>query len=68
MVTQDGLTYPVWDFNNVDIGAANQGKTIEFWLDVAGVGTRAIRWVHASDGTPPPEWQQKPTRGCSDTP
>jgi hypothetical protein len=69
MLTQDGLTYPVWDFNNVDIGAANQGKTIEFWLDVAGVGTRAIRWVYArGDATPPPEWQQRPTRGCSDAP
>jgi hypothetical protein len=68
MVTQDGLTYPVWDFNNVDITAASQGKTIEFWLDVAGVGTRAIRWVHAqpAEGTPPPpEWQQRPTIGCS---
>jgi hypothetical protein len=68
MLTQEGLTYPIWDFNTVDIAAANQGKTIEFWLDVDGVGTRATRWVYTAEGEPPPEWQQTPTRSCSDTP
>jgi hypothetical protein len=68
MLTQDGLTYPVWDFNNVDIAAARQGKTIEFWLDVAGVGTHAARWVHTAEGEPPPQWQHKPTRSCTDVP
>jgi hypothetical protein len=46
--TQDGRTYPVWEFYNVDISATLQGKTIDFWLDVAGVTTRATRWTYRS--------------------
>ena len=43
MVTANGLTYAVWDFNGVDISAALQGKSIDFWLDVDGVATHATR-------------------------
>jgi hypothetical protein len=50
MVNANGLTYPVWDFNGVDISAALQGKSIDFWLDVDGVATHATRvTLHQSD-------------------
>jgi hypothetical protein len=53
MVSAQGLTYPVWDFNNVDISATAQGKSIDFWLDVDGVVTHAVPWTHTSP-TPSP--------------
>jgi hypothetical protein len=67
MVSDSGLTYPVWDFNGVDISATNQGKSIDFWMDVNGVTTNAARWTYASsDETAwPPLWQQKPTASCA---
>jgi hypothetical protein len=48
MVNQDGLRYPVWDFNNVDISASIQGKSIDFWLDVDGVATHATPWTYTT--------------------
>ena len=45
IVVQDGLTYPVWDFNNVDITASLPARAIEFWVDVDGIATRATRWA-----------------------
>jgi hypothetical protein len=66
-VVQDGLSYPVWDFNAVDISAATQGKTIDFWLDVNGVTTTATRWTYAAGDTWPPFWQQRPTSSCAAT-
>jgi hypothetical protein len=66
LLTQDGLTYPVWDFNSVDISAAaSQGKTIDFWLDVNGVSTRATRWTYNATQDWPPFWQQRPTTSCA---
>ena len=54
MQTEDGLTYPVWDFNNVDIAASLQGKSIDFWLDVNGIATHATRWTYSTPPPPPP--------------
>jgi hypothetical protein len=67
LVNDSGLTYPVWDFNGVDISAANQGKSTDFWMDVNGVTTSAARWTYStSDETAwPPLWQQKPTTSCA---
>jgi hypothetical protein len=66
MVTQDGLTYPVWDFNSVDISAAAAGKSIDFWMDVGGVVTRATRWTYRAnpEQDSPPFWQQLPASSC----
>lgn len=52
LVTENGITYPVWDFNSVDISAANSGKSIDFWMDVGGSTTHATRWTYSS--APPP--------------
>jgi hypothetical protein len=66
LVTQDGVTYPVWDFNSVDITPTAQGKSIDFWLDVNGVTTTAQRWTYAATQDPPPTtWQQRPTTSCA---
>jgi hypothetical protein len=65
MVVENGLSYPVWDFNAVDISAAALGKTIDFWLDVNGVTTNATRWTYTASQDPPPFWQQRPTTSCA---
>ena len=65
LLTQDGLTYPVWDFNAVDISPAAQGKSIDFWLDVNGVATHATRWTYSMRQDWPPFWQQRPTVSCA---
>jgi hypothetical protein len=54
LVTESGLSYPVWDFNGVDISAANSGKDIDFWMDVNGVSTHATRWTYSTAPPPPP--------------
>jgi len=67
LVNDSGLTYPVWDFNSVDISAVNQGKSIDFWLDVNGVATTATRWTFSTldQDAWQPFWQQKPTTSCA---
>jgi len=70
MVSQDGLQYGVWDFNNVDISPASQGKSIDFWLDVSDVATQATRWTYAlaPTVTPTPTPAASPTNGGDQTP
>jgi hypothetical protein len=54
MVNENGLTYPVWDFDVVDIGAALSGKSIDFWMDVNGVTTHAARYTYSLVPPAPP--------------
>ena len=72
MVTQDGLQYALWDFNNVDISPASQGKSIDFWLDVSGVATHATRWTYAMappvTPTPVPTPAASPSDADNQTP
>jgi len=50
VVTRGGLTYPVWDFNNVDVSAAKDpAHKLIFMLTVDGVETRSNVWVHGVD-------------------
>jgi hypothetical protein len=67
LANDSGMTYPVWDFNSVDISAALSGKSIALWMDVNGVTTAATRWTfNTYDQTAwPPFWQQKPTASCA---
>lgn len=67
VATDNGVTYPVWDFNSVDISAAQQGKSIDFWLDVNGVTTHATRWTY-STATPTPMPTPTPSADASATP
>ena len=67
MVSEAGLTYPVWDFDNVDISASAQGRSIDFWLDVSGVATHATRWTFSTaTPTPTPTPIATPTPAPSD--
>src|SRR5690606_23470364 len=51
LVTQNGLTYPVWDFNNVDVSPARDpAHKLMFTLAVDGVETRSNVWLHGADG------------------
>jgi hypothetical protein len=47
LVTDSGLTYPVWDWNTVDVGAALSGKSIDFWMDVNNITTHATRYTYS---------------------
>ncbi|HOG45150.1 MAG TPA: Ig-like domain repeat protein [Anaerolineae bacterium] len=50
LVTKNGLTYPVWDFNNVDISAARDpAHKLIFTLTVDGVEAHSNVWVHGVD-------------------
>jgi Cellulase (glycosyl hydrolase family 5) len=65
VINQDGLSYPVWDFNAIDISSAALGKSIDLWMDVNGVATNASRWTYSTSQAWPPFWQQRPTASCA---
>jgi len=50
MVTVDGHTFPVWDFNDVDVSAARDpANKLTFFTTVDGVRTLHNVWAHAVD-------------------
>jgi hypothetical protein len=50
MFTTDGRTFPVWDFNDVDVSAArNTTNKLSFYVTVDGVETLPNIWTHAVD-------------------
>ena len=50
MVTADGRTFPVWDFNDVDVAAARDpANKLTFFATVDGVRTLHNIWTHAAD-------------------
>ncbi len=50
MLTTSGRTFPVWDFNDIDVSAArNPGNKISFFVTVDGVETLPNIWTHAID-------------------
>ena len=50
MVTIDGRTFPVWDFNDVDVRAARDpANKLTFFATVDGVRTLRNVWTHAAD-------------------
>ena len=50
MVTADGRTFPVWDFNDVDVSAARDpANKLTFFATVDGVRTLHNVWTHAAD-------------------
>lgn len=65
LANQNGLTYPVWDFNGVDVSPAQRGGTVNLWISVDGVPTQSAPWVYAADVTQPDFWQQLPTSSCT---
>jgi hypothetical protein len=54
-VTQQGVTFPVWDFNDVDISAARDpANTLYFFVTVDSVPTRHNIWSHGISPTAVP--------------
>ena len=50
MFSTGGRTFPVWDFNDIDVSLARDpANKISFFVTVDGVDTRHNVWVHASD-------------------
>ena len=50
MVAADGRTFPVWDFNDVDVAAARDpANKLTFFATVDGVRTLHNVWTHAAD-------------------
>jgi hypothetical protein len=50
MVTVSDRTFPVWDFNDVDVSPArNPANKLSFFVTVDGVETRHNVWTHAAD-------------------
>lgn len=48
--TANGLTYPVWQFNNIDVSAARDPQNhVSFWVNVVGVQSYSNVWTHGSD-------------------
>lgn len=52
MMTENGVTFPVYDFNDVDIRATRDEKLpIHFSVRVSGVEVAQNVWTHAATGT-----------------
>ncbi len=50
MAVEGGRTFPVWDFNDVDVSAARDpSNKLSFFATVDGVRTLHNVWVHAND-------------------
>lgn len=50
-VSQGGRTFPVWDFNDIDVSAARDPTNkLFFFVTVDGVRTLPNVWAHAADG------------------
>ncbi len=48
--TRNGITFPTWQFNNVDVSAARDPRNrIYFWVDVSGVTSYTSVWTHGID-------------------
>jgi hypothetical protein len=50
LATEDGLRFLAWDFNDVDVSAAQDTlNRLYFWVTVDGVTTATNIWAHGSD-------------------
>lgn len=50
MLSTGGRTYPVWDFNDIDVAdARDPANKLTFFVTVDGVTTLTNIWAHASD-------------------
>lgn len=48
--TKNGVTFPTWQFNDVDVSAARDpSHRITFWVEVVGTTSYSNVWVHGVD-------------------
>lgn len=65
LVAQNGMVYPRWEFNDVDVGAAlDPANKYYFRVAVDGVDTRSNVWCHGADGRTHFPEMHLPTLGC----
>jgi hypothetical protein len=65
--TQDGITYPVWDFNDVDVSYARPDRDhwLEMFVAVDGIKMDPVPWIYG--GANNQDWQAPrivPTSSC----
>ncbi|HEY64144.1 MAG TPA: exo-alpha-sialidase [Caldilineae bacterium] len=59
------VSYPVWDFDNIDVSAARDGRSRwTFWIEVDGYKTRSNVWVHGVDARTYFPVMDQPIVGC----
>jgi hypothetical protein len=50
VVTSGTLSYPVWEFNDIDVSGANDpGTTLYFWVAPDGLDSQPNIWSHGAD-------------------
>ena len=68
LVAVDNVTYPRWDFNNVDVSAATDPlNNYYFRIAVDGVETTSNVWSHGAEGRTYFPNIDVPTSGCAQT-
>lgn len=66
--TENGVTYPVWDFNGVDVSyakTAEKDKWLEMFVAVDGVKMDPAPWIYGGDNNK--DWQEprvRPSESC----
>ncbi len=69
LVTRGGVTFPVWDFNDVDVSpAANGVNKLYFYVTVDDVATNFNVWSHGADARTYLPQPQQPAGVLGSTP
>ena len=69
LVTRGGVTFPVWDFNDVDVSAAADGvNKLYFYVTVDDVATNFNVWSHGADARTYLPQPQRPNGVLGSTP
>ncbi len=64
-IASDGITYPVWDFDNIDVRAARDPQAHwAFWVEVEGYTTYSNIWMHGIDARTYFPIADQPIVGC----
>lgn len=64
-VSAGGLTWLVYDFNDIDISPANDpANRLYFWVEVEGAPTSPNIWTHGASGLTIAPLQDLPARSC----
>jgi len=65
LVRRGAITFPMWDFNNIDVRAArNPLNKLYLWVEVTGVTTYPTIWAHGADARTHFPVEDEPIVGC----
>ena len=68
LVRRGAITFPVWDFNNIDVRAArNPLNKLYLWVEVTGMTTYPTIWAHGADARTHFPVEDEPIVGCGVT-